>query len=549
MSDVTSGSALSTAQGVLQKEILKRRTFAIISHPDAGKTTMTEKLLLYGGAIQLAGSVKAKRGKKFATSDWMELEKQRGISVTSSVMKFPYEGHEINLIDTPGHQDFSEDTYRTLTAVDSALMLIDGANGVEAQTKKLFEVCSMRKTPVMAFINKMDRESRDPFDLIDEIEKVLGIACYPVTWPIGMGQRFRGVYDRQRGQLLLFEKDAERSRPVALTELGLYSPEVDAELGPDVASELRDQVEILSAGETFDRERYLRGELAPVFFGSALNNFGVQTLLDALVEIAPPPIERPASQRPVKPLESKFTAFVFKIQANMDPSHRDRVAFMRIVSGKFERGMKAWHVRLKRETRLGRPTQFMAQDRSLVDEAYAGDIVGVHDPGIFKIGDTLSEGEELIYTGIPVFSPEHFVRVQLKDPLKSKQLNKALDQLSEEGAVQVLRPVTSNDQYLGVVGALQFDVVKYRIEFEYGVKVQFYPLPYTAARWIRSTDPIAIENILKDQAHIMTRDQHDDPVILLDQIWRLKLLNERHPKITFATTSENLQDRITSPSS
>lgn len=544
MSESVEPKSSQPGGGVLQKEILKRRTFAIISHPDAGKTTITEKLLLYGGAIQMAGSVKAKRGKKFATSDWMELEKQRGISVTSSVMKFPYNEHEINLIDTPGHQDFSEDTYRTLTAVDSALMLIDGANGVEAQTKKLFEVCSLRKTPVMAFINKMDRESRDPFDLIDEIEKVLGIACYPVTWPIGMGSRFMGVYDRQREQLLLFEKGAERSRPVALKEVGLNSQEVDEAIGAEAAAELRDQIEILSAGESFDRERYLNGELAPVFFGSAINNFGVQTLLDALVEISPSPIGRSSNLRKVEPLEKKFSAFVFKIQANMDPSHRDRVAFMRIVSGKFERGMKAWHVRLKRESRLGRPTQFMAQDRSLVDEAYAGDIVGVHDPGVFKIGDTLSEGENLIYSGIPVFSPEHFVRVQLKDPLKSKQLNKALDQLSEEGAVQVLRPIQSNDQFLGVVGALQFDVVKYRIEFEYGVKVQFHSLPYTAARWIRTDDPVALEGILKDQAHIIARDQHADPVILLDQVWRLKLLNERHPKIQFGSTSENLQDQL-----
>jgi peptide chain release factor 3 len=532
---------MSTDQDrVLEREILRRRTFAIISHPDAGKTTLTEKLLLYGGAIQLAGTVKAKRGKKFATSDWMELEKQRGISVTSSVMKFPYGTTEINLIDTPGHQDFSEDTFRTLTAVDSALMLIDAANGVETQTKKLFEVCALQKMPVMAFVNKMDREGRDPFDLMDEIEKVLGIHCFPVTWPIGMGDRFRGVYDRVRNQLQIFEKGAERSRPVALKEFGLDSPEVDAEIGADAANQLREEIGILQgAGEDFDRERYLRGELAPMFFGSAMNNFGVQTLLDALVEIAPSPLPRVAVQREVKPLEPKFTAFVFKIQANMDPSHRDRVAFMRICSGKFERGMKAFHVRLAREMRLGRPTQFMAQDRSLVDEAWAGDIVGVHDPGVFKIGDSLSEGETITYTGIPVFSPEFFVRVQLKDPLKSKQLGKALDQLSEEGAVQVLRPLNSNDQYLGVVGALQFDVVKYRVEHEYGVKVAFAPLSYTAARWIHCEDKEALETFKRDQSHNICLDQHQNPVLLIDQMWRLKLLSERHPKVSWTTTSEN----------
>ena len=524
----------------LEKEIKRRRTFAIISHPDAGKTTITEKLLLYGGAIQMAGSVKAKRGKKFATSDWMEIEKQRGISVTSSVMKFPYNDYEINLIDTPGHQDFSEDTYRTLTAVDSALMLIDAANGVESQTKKLFEVCSLRKTPVIAFINKMDREGRDPFDLLDEIEKVLGIKTYPVTWPISMGDRFRGVFDRSTNQLQIFEKGAERSRPVALKEVGLYSPEVDEELGKEMADSLRTEIEMLEgAGEGFDKEAYLAGDLAPVFFGSALNNFGVQTLLDALVEFAPQPQPRAAVQREVDPMEKKFTAFIFKIQANMDPNHRDRVAFMRICSGRFERGMKAFHVRLAREMRLGRPTQFMAHDRSLVDEAYAGDIVGVHDPGVFKIGDSLSEGETVTYTGIPIFSPEHFVRVQLKDPLKSKQLNKGLDQLSEEGAVQVLRPINNNDQYLGVVGALQFDVVKYRIENEYGVKVLFHGLNYSAARWVHCEDKAALEIFKQEQGHNLCMDQHGQLVILIDQMWRMKLLNERHPKVKYSTTSEN----------
>ena len=526
----------------LDKEINKRRTFAIISHPDAGKTTLTEKLLLYGGAIQMAGSVKAKRSKKFATSDWMELEKQRGISVTSSVMKFPYEGHEINLIDTPGHQDFSEDTYRTLTAVDSALMLIDAANGVESQTRKLFEVCRMRHTPVLAFINKMDRDGRDPFSLMDEIEKVLGIRCYPMTWPIGQGAMFLGVYDRAHQQLLIYEKGSDRSRPVPLKGMSLDSPEVTAELGEEAAATLISEIELLeAAGDKFSQEDYLQGKIAPLFFGSALNNFGVQTLLDALIEIAPAPLPRVTIERTVDPYEDKFTAFIFKIQANMDPAHRDRVAFMRICSGKFERGMKAWHVRSEREHRLGRPTQFMAQDRSLVDEAYAGDIVGVHDPGIFKIGDTLSEGESLHYTGIPVFAPEHFVRVNLKDPLKSKQLNKALDQLSEEGAVQVFRPIVSNEQWLGVVGVLQFDVVKFRIENEYGVKVELTPLPFVAARWITSVEPVALATLMREQAGLIAKDQHQNPTILLDQVWRLKFFSEKHPKVEFYATSENVK--------
>ncbi len=524
-----------------KREIERRRTFAIISHPDAGKTTLTEKLLLYGGAIQMAGMVKAKRSRRFATSDWMELEKQRGISVTSSVMKFPYEGHEMNLIDTPGHQDFSEDTYRTLTAVDSALMLIDAANGVEAQTIKLFEVCRLQKSPIMAFVNKMDRDGKDPFSLMDEIEKVLGIHCVPVTWPIGMGSEFRGVYDRVEEQLLLFDRESDKSRPVAVRGMSLDSPEVVSELGVEVAAALKEEIELLeAAGDVFDRERYLAGEIAPIYFGSALNNFGVEKLLQDIIRVAPSPRPRPTKQRDVVATEAKFTAFIFKIQANMDPAHRDRVAFMRICSGRFERGMKSFHVRLGREFRLGRPTQFMAQDRSLIDEAYAGDIVGIHDPGVFRIGDTLSEGEVLNFTGIPVFAPEHFARVVLKDPLKSKQLNKALDQLSEEGAVQVFRPMVNNDQILGVVGVLQFDVVKYRIEHEYGVKVVFNNLPYNAARWAHSDEPGMLEEFQRGQADHICLDQHKHPTILLENLWRLKYLQDRYPKVYYTATSENV---------
>ncbi|MDA9951462.1 peptide chain release factor 3 [Oligoflexaceae bacterium] len=527
---------------IISKEIEKRRTFAIISHPDAGKTTITEKLLLYGGAIQMAGMVKAKRSKKFATSDWMELEKQRGISVTSSVMKFPYKNHEINLIDTPGHQDFSEDTYRTLTAVDSALMLLDVASGVEAQTIKLFEVCRLQKMPIMAYINKLDREGKDPFELMDEIEKVLGIRCYPMTWPIGMGSRFRGVYDRVRGEILIYDKDSDKSRPMKIKEFDLNHPDVEKEIGDELAAQLREEVELLEmAGNTFSIEDYLEGKVAPCFFGSALNNFGVERLLDAICEIAPPPRPRKAISRQVQPDEEKFSAFIFKIQANMDPSHRDRVAFMRICSGKFERGMKATVVRTQKAQRLGRPTQFMAQDRSLVDEAFAGDIVGIHDPGVFKMGDTLTEGEKLVFTGIPVFAPEHFVRVDLKDPIKSKQLGKALDQLSEEGAVQVFRPVVSNVQILGVVGILQFDVVKYRIENEYGVKVAFSGLPYKAARWIDAENSDDLDSFVQAQSQYVCNDQHGNPTVLLENEWRLKYLNERFPKIRYHATAENFQ--------
>lgn len=525
------------------REINKRRTFAIISHPDAGKTTITEKLLLYGGAIQMAGSVKAKRSKKFATSDWMEIEKQRGISVTSSVLNFSYGGAEINLIDTPGHQDFSEDTYRTLTAVDSAVMLIDAANGVEEQTKKLFAVCRLRQTPVIAFINKMDREGQEPFVLLEEIEKVLGIQTIPITWPIGIGASFRGVYHRLKHQLLLYDRNSDRSRPVPLKDLPLESPEVAESIGKEAHEQLIAEIELLNgASEPFDRERYLRGEVAPVFFGSALNNFGIESLLEALIEMAPGPKARETKTREVSPFEDKFTAFIFKIQANMDPSHRDRVAFMRICSGRFERGMKAHIVRLKKDQRLGRPTQFMAQDRSLVDEAYAGDIVGVHDPGIFKIGDTLTEGEMLHYTGIPVFAPEHFVRVTLKDPLKSKQLNKALDQLSEEGAVQVFRPIHATEQFLGVVGVLQFDVVQYRILHEYGVNVVFGGLPYAAARWVHCEDKVALDEFVRAQGQVMCLDQHGNYTIMLDSTWRINFLKERYPKIVFTATSENVQE-------
>lgn len=524
------------------KEIARRRTFAIISHPDAGKTTITEKLLLYGGAIQMAGSVKAKRSKKFATSDWMELEKQRGISVTSSVLQFPYKDHAINLIDTPGHEDFSEDTYRTLTAVDSALMLIDAGNGVEAQTVKLFKVCSQQKVPIITFINKMDRFGKEPFDLIDEVEKVLGLQCFPMTWPIGQGPDFRGVYDRLGGRLLLFDANADRHRPVPLQKLDLKDPDtlgiLHREIGEEATTRLIDEIDLLEgAGDAFDREKYLRGELAPVFFGSAINNFGIETLLDALIEFAPAPRQRESIERMIDANEKTFTGFIFKIQANMDPRHRDRVGMLRIVSGHFTRGMKAHHVRLDRDLRLGRPTQFMAQDRSLVDEAFAGDIVGIHDPGLFKIGDSFSEGEKLNFKGIPVFAPEHFCRVQLVEPLKSKQLNKGLDQLSEEGAIQVFRPVQSNDLWLGVVGVLQFDVVKYRVQNEYNVDVRFESLSFGGARWLGGPEA-TVDKFCADNAERICLDQHGNRAVVFDDLWRLGFWTERNPGLEFFTTSQ-----------
>ncbi len=523
----------------IDKIIEARRTFAIISHPDAGKTTLTEKLLLFGGAIQMAGSVKAKRSKKFATSDWMELEKKRGISVTSSVMNFTFNDHEINLIDTPGHQDFSEDTYRTLTAVDSALMLMDAGNGVEAQTKKLFQVCQDQKTPIIAFINKMDRDGKDPFELLDEIEKVLGIKTCPITWPVGMGREFQGVYDLKNKTFLFFDPKDDRSQKIDARHLPLEEAVLAKEFGAEKAAKLMEDAELISmAGDSFDHEAYLAGKLAPVFFGSAINNFGVERLLSALIELAPSPKPRLAKERIVEPDENKFTSFIFKIQANMDPKHRDRVAYMRIVSGKFERGMKAYVVRSKKEHRLGRPTQFMAQDRSLVDEAYAGDIVGIHDPGVFKIGDTLTQGESLNYTGIPVFAPEHFSRVVLKDPIKSKQLKKALDQLSEEGAVQVFRPVLNNDQILGVVGVLQFDVAKFRIMNEYGVDVDFQPLRFETARWVFAKEEDDMEKFCKSMGDLICMDQKKQRCILVDQNWRIKIWQERHEGIQFEKVSD-----------
>ncbi|HEV2607271.1 MAG TPA: peptide chain release factor 3, partial [Xanthomonadaceae bacterium] len=466
-------------------ETHRRRTFAIVSHPDAGKTTLTEKLLLFGGAIQMAGSVKSRKAARHATSDWMALEKERGISVTSSVMQFPYEGRMVNLLDTPGHADFSEDTYRVLTAVDSALMVIHCAKGVEERTIKLMEVCRLRDTPIMSFINKLDREGKNPIDLLDEVESVLDIQCAPVTWPIGMGSRLKGVVHLLTGEVHLYEQGRNFTRQDSTIFASLDDPGVEARIGADMLREVREELELVEgASHPFALDRYLAGQQTPVFFGSAVNNFGVQLLLDFFVEHAPSPMPRMTTTREVEPEETAFTGFVFKIQANMDPMHRDRVAFLRVCSGRYDAAMKALHVRMGKEVKLANALTFMASDREIVETAYPGDVIGLHNHGTISIGDTFTAGEKLSYTGIPNFAPELFRRARLRDPLKLKQLQKGLAQLSEEGATQFFRPLMSNDLILGAVGTLQFDVVAYRLKDEYGVDASFEPVGVVTARWV-----------------------------------------------------------------
>lgn len=469
-------------------EVGRRRTFAIISHPDAGKTTLTEKLLLYGGAIHLAGAVKSKRASRHATSDWMELEKQRGISVTTSVMSFAWNDRVVNLLDTPGHQDFSEDTYRTLAAVDSAVMLVDVAKGVEKQTEKLFAVCRMRGIPIFTFVNKLDRHGRDPLEIMDEIEQVLGIRSCPVNWPIGMGSEFRGVYDRQKRRLHLFDASGRHGEVrVKSREGGLEDPAVVEALGEHAHRKLLEDLEMLDiAGDPFELDRVLAGELAPMYFGSAMTNFGVEPFLGSFIDIAPPPEARETTEGHIDPKSQKFSGFVFKIQANMDPSHRDRLAFLRIVSGRFQRGMTVKHLRMKRDIRLTKSHQFLAQERASVEEAYGGDVIGLYDPGLFRIGDTLSEKAQAPFLGIPRFSPEHFSQVRVKDVLKRKQLKAGLDQLSEEGAIQVFHQRGMGDQnpILGAIGALQFDVLLFRLKNEYAVDVILEPLGFSMCRWV-----------------------------------------------------------------
>ena len=522
-----------------QKEIERRRTFGIISHPDAGKTTLTEKLLLFGGAIQMAGAVKSRKTAMHATSDWMAIERERGISVTTSVMKFNYRDYEINLLDTPGHQDFSEDTYRVLTAVDSALMVIDSAKGVETQTTKLMEVCRMRNTPIITFINKLDREGLDPLDLLADIEEKLQIECVPLSWPIGMGKGFKGVYDLHRQQITLFTPSQDTRPEDCVVVNDLADPQLDDLLGGYAADKLREDIELLhGAANPFDHDEYLKAGQTPVFFGSAINNFGVREMLDAFVELSPPPGPRATTTRMVDPAEETFSGFTFKIQANMDPAHRDRIAFFRICSGKFTRGMKAMHHRIGKEINLSNATVFMAQERSHVDEAWPGDIIGIHNHGTIKIGDTFTDKEPLKFSGIPNFAPEHFKRVRLKNALKAKQLHKGLTQLAEEGAVQVFRPLLGSDYVLGAVGILQFDVTMARLKNEYGVDAIYEPVDFGVARWVHCDDPRTLAEFEKRYAANLARDAEGSLTFLTTSEWQLNYCMEQSPGIAFFKTRE-----------
>ncbi len=515
-------------------EVSRRKTFAIISHPDAGKTTMTEKLLLYGGAIRLAGSVKARKANKYAVSDWMEIEKQRGISVTSSVLQFQYNNFCINILDTPGHQDFSEDTYRTLVAADSAVMLIDGAKGVEEQTIKLFHVCKMRGIPIFTFVNKMDRASKDPFELMEEIENVLGIQSYPMNWPIGTEGDFKGIYNRKLSQIELFN-DGDHGQTIVTSNVGDVNDKVFADLlGDHYYNKLCEDIELLNmAGDEFDKKKIMKGELTPIFFGSAMTNFGVQPFLEEFLELAPKPDIKMSSVGEVDPESDKFTGFIFKIQANMNPTHRDRIAFLRICSGRFSRGMSVYHVQAGKEVRLSQPQQFMAQERTIVEEAYPGDIIGIFDPGIFNIGDTLSEGNnQLKFDGIPIFPAEHFARVVAADSMKRKQFLKGINQLSEEGAIQVFKQIDIGIEALiiGTVGALQFEVLEYRLKNEYGVDIKIQHLPYRFARWIEGedTDP---RKLNLTSSTMIVEDKKDRIVLLFENDWSIRWAEDRNKSL------------------
>ncbi|MDP4534824.1 peptide chain release factor 3 [Alkalimonas collagenimarina] len=523
----------------LQQEINSRRTFAIISHPDAGKTTITEKVLLFGELIQKAGTVKGKKSGQYAASDWMEMEKERGISVTTSVMQFPYNDCLVNLLDTPGHEDFSEDTYRTLTAVDSCLMVIDAAKGVEERTIKLMEVTRLRDTPILTFMNKMDRDIRDPIDLLDEVESVLNIACAPITWPIGCGKEFKGVYHLQRDEIILYKSGLGHTIQDLQVIKGLNNPELDARIG-SLADELREELELVQgASHEFDQELFLKGELTPVFFGTALGNFGVDHMLDGLTAWAPTPQPRDTNTRTVLPSEAGFTGFVFKIQANMDPKHRDRVAFLRICSGKYEKGMKMRHVRIGKEVQISHALTFVAGDREHVEEAWPGDIIGLHNHGTIKIGDTFTVGEDMQFSGIPNFAPELFRRIRLRDPLKQKQLLKGLVQLSEEGAVQVFRPIDSNDLIVGAVGILQFDVVVHRLKSEYNVDAMYESVNVSTARWVYSDDSKAMAEFKKKASQNLALDGGDNLTYIAPTMVNLNLSMERYPKIQFMKTREH----------
>jgi peptide chain release factor 3 len=522
----------------IKKEIQRRRTFGIISHPDAGKTTLTEKLLLFGGAIQMAGAVKSRKTSNHAVSDWMSIEQERGISVTSSVMKFNYRDCEINLLDTPGHQDFSEDTYRVLTAVDSALMVIDNAKGVETQTMKLMEVCRMRNTPIITFINKLDREGLSPLEILADIEDKLQIECTPLSWPIGMGKDFKGVYSIHQRQLHLFTPSKSTRAQDGILVKDINDPVLDDLLGRQ-ADTLREDIALLEgAANPFEHEEYLKAGQTPVFFGSAVNNFGVKEMLDAFVELAPPPGPRATTERIVSPDEEAFSGFTFKIQANMNPAHRDRIAFFRICSGKFTRGMKIVHHRLGKEMILSNATIFMAQDRSNIEEAYPGDIIGIHNHGTIKIGDTFTEKEPLKFTGIPNFAPEHFRRVLLKNPMKAKQLNKGLEQMAEEGAVQLFKPLMGSNYILGAVGVLQFEVVVARLKAEYGVEAITEPVKYSAARWIHNNDRKKLDEFKNKNQADLAVDAEGHLAFLAINEWWLERTMDNFPEISFEKTRE-----------
>jgi peptide chain release factor 3 len=524
---------------VIEEQVRKRRTFAIISHPDAGKTTLTEKLLLYGGAIQLAGTVKGRKASRHATSDWMALEQQRGISVTSSVMQFPYNDYVVNLLDTPGHEDFSEDTYRTLTAVDSALMVIDCAKGVEKRTIKLMEVCRLRDTPIMTFINKLDREGREPIDLLDEIESVLKIPCSPITWPIGMGSRLKGVYHLLQDRIYLYDKVGRQKASEQRIIEGLDSDEAAEVLG-DEADDFREEIELVKgATPELDIDEYLAARQSPVFFGSALSNFGVKELLDEFVHYAPTPLPRQSEQREIAPNEDKLTGFVFKIQANMDPGHRDRIAFLRICSGEYRKGQKVLHVRSGKEMKIPDAITFMAADRQHADTAYAGDIIGLHNHGTINIGDSFTEGEQLRFTGIPNFAPEIFRRAVLKDPLRLKALQKGLAQLCEEGATQLFKPMRNNDLILGAVGPLQFEVVAHRLRDEYKVECQFEPINVATARWVECDDEKMLAKFERKAHDNLALDHGNQLVYIAPTKVNLSLTEERWPDIVFRETREH----------
>ena len=521
------------------EEIEKRRTFGIISHPDAGKTTLTEKLLLFGGAIQTAGAVKNNKIKKSATSDFMEIEKQRGISVATSVMAFEYANKQINILDTPGHKDFAEDTYRTLTAVDSVILVIDSANGVEEQTERLMEVCRMRNTPVIIFVNKMDREGKYTFDLLDELENSLSIKVRPLTWPIGMGDRFKGVYNIYEKNINLFQANKTKISTDILALNDLYSNELDQMVGEEPAEELREEIEIINGVyDDFDRDEYLKGNLAPVFFGSAVNNFGVKELLNTFCKISPSPRGRETDQGFIEPSDNKFSGFVFKIHANLDPKHRDRIAFLRIVSGKFERNKFYQHSRSSKKIKFPNPTSFMAQDKSVIDEAFPGDVIGLYDSGTFKIGDTLTEGTTFNYKGVPSFSPEIFQELENLDPLKSKQLDKGIRQLMDEGVAQLFIQQPGNRKIVGTVGQLQFEVITYRLIHEYGAKCRFVPKNYHKACWITSENQEKLDQFLRAKTNNIAKDKDDNLVFLAETSFLLQMAEQDYPEITFHKTSD-----------